>query len=140
MRRALIPLGLLALSGCVESEPEGPPYWWKLVSIDGRPFDADVQMAFQGAEGDRIIGQGPCNSFSGKVVKKPVPTVRFVDLVSTEMACDRLTEEVAFFEALGRVTGEGVGTGYLYLVNERGLRMDFRPGPGPTTAGEPPAE
>ncbi|QYZ69691.1 META domain-containing protein [Neotabrizicola shimadae] len=137
MRLALIPLVLLALSGCVAPEAEQPPYWWKLVSINGKPFPADVQMAFRGEDGKELIGQGPCNSFAAKVVTRPSPTVRFVNITSTERACAQLSDEVAFFQALGQVTGEGVGVGFLYLVNDKGLRMDFVPGPGPAT---PPPE
>ena len=127
MRRVLIPVVLLALAGCVSSTPDEPPYWWKLVSIDGKPFAANAQIAFQGEHGDRIIGQAPCNNFSGRVVKEPFPTVRFVDIAATEMACDDLAAETQFFAALGEMTGEGVGIGYLYLVNDAGRRMDFKP-------------
>lgn len=127
MRRALIPVVLLALAGCVSSAPDEPPYWWKLVSIDGKPFTADAQIAFQGEHGDRIIGRAPCNSFSARVVKEPFPTVRFVDITATEMACDDLAAETQFFSALSQMTGEGVGIGYLYLVNDAGRRMDFKP-------------
>lgn len=127
MRRALIPLVLLALAGCVSSTPDEPPYWWKLVSIDGKPFTANAQIAFQGEDGDRLIGRAPCNSFSARVVKEPFPTVRFTDITATEMACDDLAAETAFFSALSQMTGEGVGIGYLYLVNDAGRRMDFQP-------------
>lgn len=140
MRLALIPLVLLALSGCIAPQAEQPPYWWKLVSINGKPFPADVQMAFRGDKGQELIGQGPCNSFGARVVRKPFPTVRFVNVTSTERACEQLGDEVTFFEALGRVTGEGVGVGYLYLVNDKGLRMDFKPGPGPATQPEAAAD
>lgn len=127
MRRSALTLILLLLSACVAPEPEQPPYWWKLVSIDGKPFPATAQIAFRGENGDRIIGQAPCNSFSARVVKEPFPTVRFVDITATEMACDALAAETAFLAALSQMTGEGVGIGYLYLVNEAGRRMDFQP-------------
>lgn len=122
-----VSLSLLLLSGCVATEPEDPPYWWKLVAIDGKPFTANAQIAFRGKDGDRIIGQAPCNSFSARVVKEPFPTVRYVDITATEMACDDLAAETAFFQALSEMTGEGVGIGYLYLVNQDGRRMDFKP-------------
>lgn len=132
MRRLILPL--LLLSACVPAGPEPPPYWWKLVSIDGQPFAAEARIAFQGDRGDRIIGQAPCNSFSARVVKDPFPTVRFVDIVATEMACDDLPAETEFFAALSQMTGEGVGIGYLTLLNDAGRRMEFRPTADPTPA------
>lgn len=127
LRRQFALLGAVALLGC--AEPAAKPYYWKLVAIDGAPFTASARIAFpETADGQkRVIGDGPCNSFSGTVVSEPFPTTRIEDVVATERACADMAAEQAFFSALSEMTGEGVGIGYLYFVNDAGRRMDFKP-------------
>lgn len=121
-------LALLALAGCAEPAP--PPYYWKLVALDGVAFTAPARLAFvEGADGgtSRMIGDAPCNSFTARLETAPPAATRIVDIAATERACPDMAAEQAFFTALSEMTGEGVGIGYLYFVNAAGRRMDFKP-------------
>lgn len=131
--RALIPLCLVAaLAGCVEPQPEGPPFFWRLVSIDGQPYRATADLAFLGQREDRVVGRGPCNSFRGWVQRKPAPETLFTGLASTQNSCALLDEEVAFFEALGAMQAESRSADRLTLTGADGRRMEFVPaGPVP---------
>lgn len=122
-----VPLVLcLALAACVAAKDGFKPYDWKLVSIGGQPFAANATMALN-AQGDGVFGQAPCNLWSGTVVKTPFPEWKVRNVVATEMACDALAAETAFFEGLAKTTHQVVGIGYLTLTDQQGFTMEFVP-------------
>ncbi|MBL9054998.1 MAG: META domain-containing protein [Rhodobacteraceae bacterium] len=123
MRRALI-LPLL-LAACVAA-PEEKPYYWRLVSIDGVPFPANATLAIDGDKA-RAFGQAPCNAWSGEIVSTPFPAWAIRNVVATEMACDDLAAEAAFFAAMAAMTHSAVGIGHLELVDQKGREMKFVP-------------
>lgn len=120
--RALLLLPLI-LAACVPVEKDAP-YYWKLVSIDGQPFPARATLAIQE---DHAFGQAPCNSWSGEVQKNPFPEWRIRNVVATEMACEDLPAESAFFAAMAAMTHSAVGLGHLELVDQAGREMKFVP-------------
>ncbi len=121
--RALFLIPLI-LAACVQAEEKDDPYYWKLVAIDGKPFEARATLAI---EDDRAFGQAPCNTWSGEVQREPFPEWRIRNVVATEMACDDLAAESAFFAAIAAMTHSSVGLGYLELVDQKGRIMEFVP-------------
>ena len=117
MRRLLI-LPLL-LAACV-TEPERPPYYWRLVSIDGVPFTANATLAIDGDKA-RAFGQAPCNAWSGEIVSTPFPAWAIRNVTATEMACADLAAETAFFAAMAAMTHSAVGIGHLELVDQKAV-------------------
>jgi heat shock protein HslJ len=113
---------LFALSACVQVKDD--PYVWQLVSIDGQPFGARATLVI---DGDRATGQAPCNQWSGRIIREPFPQWRIRDVVATEMACDDLAAETAFFAAMADMTHSSVGFGHLELVDQNGRVMAFSP-------------
>lgn len=124
MRRVLLALPLVLLA-CVPA-PEFKPYHWKLVSLGGKPFTATATLALD-ESGKRVLGQAPCNTWSGRVVNRPDPVWAIRDVVTTEMACPDLAAEQAFYAGLARATHMAVGIGYLRLTDTRGFTMEFVP-------------
>jgi len=114
------------LAGCVAPEPEPAqkPYFWRLMSIDGVPFAAGATLAI---DDGRAFGQGPCNSWTGKVYATPFPEWRIRDVVATELACDDLPAEARFLAAMDDMTHAAVGIGDLDLVDQKGRAMKFVP-------------
>lgn len=121
--RALLLVPLI-LAACVQAEEKDAPYPWKLVAIDGQPFEARATLAI---EEDRAFGQAPCNTWSGEVQREPFPAWRIRNVVATEMACDDLAAESAFFAAMAAMTHSSVGPGHLELVDRKGRVMEFVP-------------
>lgn len=124
MRRALLALPL-ALLACVPA-PEFKPYHWKLVSIGSKPFTATATLALD-ESGQRVSGQAPCNTWSGRVFNRPDPVWAIRDVVTTEMACPDLAAEQTFYAGLARATHMAVGIGYLRLTDTKGFTMEFTP-------------
>lgn len=123
MRRALfLPLMLAA---CVEAPAPDGPAEWRLVSINGQPFDAPATMAFAPG-GRQVSGRAPCNRWSGMVVRGSGDAWRVDKVVSTEMACDQLAAEGRFFEALQAMTRQTVSGDILELSDGAGRVMRFR--------------
>jgi heat shock protein HslJ len=116
----------LTLAACIPAQEDFQPYYWKLVSIGGQPFAANATMALD-QSGDKVFGQAPCNTWSGSVVKEPFPQWNVRNVTATEMACDDLAAEMAFFAGLARATHQAVGIGYLTLTDQKGFTMDFVP-------------
>ena len=123
--RSLLP-AVLVLAACLPAEPPFQPYYWKLVSMGGQPFAATATLAYS-EDGTTAFGQAPCNSWSGRVIREPFPVDMIRDVTATEMACDDLPAEQAFFAGLARATHSGVGIGYLTLTDQQGFTMEFVP-------------
>ena len=130
MNRLIWTLPLILLAGCMgpapQDKPTDKPYFWQLVSIDGVPFAARATLAFD-SDAHKAFGQGPCNAWSGDVVTDPFPVSRIVNVTATEIGCDDLAAEQAFFAAMQDMTHEGVGLGHLELVDQKGRVMAFVP-------------
>lgn len=96
---------------------------WKLVAIDGKPFEADGKIDLN--EPGKISGQGPCNRFFGDY-SGVLPQFRPGNLASTRMACPDLAAESAMLSALGAMTrAEVTGPVSLRLTGSDGRSMEF---------------
>lgn len=118
-------LTLLLIAGCVQMPVAGqvvPGTTFRLVSIDDVAFAAPATIRFDGTDG--FAGTAPCNSYSGQFVG-PLPQFAAARFTATEMACDDLPAEMAFFAALTQMTRVEVTAATLILVNDAGRRMVF---------------
>jgi heat shock protein HslJ len=111
---------------------------WRLLSIQGRPVPAipEVTLAF---DGDRISGNGGCNSFGGQFTYEPATGALAVSgLLSTMRACAEAARndiEAAYLEALsGAAMASLDSNGHLVLTGSA-AELVFEV--GPRSAGVP---
>jgi heat shock protein HslJ len=136
-------LALLTVAACATVDPtvplldeESPPpaaaagggNWllpgttWRLAAIDGRRFPAPVTVTL--TTDGRIEGQAPCNRFTADYTGR-WPDLTFDAVAATEMACDDLALEQAFFAAMSRVNrGEHTEDGIRFRAPD-GTYLDF---------------
>jgi heat shock protein HslJ len=105
---------------------------WRLLSVQGRPVPAgpDLTLAF---DGDRISGNGGCNSFGGQVTYEPATGVLAVSgLLSTMRACAEAARndvERVYLAALqGAAVANMDSAGHLVLTGS-GAELVFEVGP-----------
>ena len=98
---------------------------WRLVSVNGAPFEAEATLTFP--EEGRVQGEAPCNQFSGAQLA-PYPWFQVDRLAVTRRACPELDAEAVFFEALSAMTLAEVAGDTLLLSNDDGKEMLFRAG------------
>lgn len=124
MTRGLALLAVAALGACVMVAPPPPTdvpqsAWilpgtsWKLVELDGKPYDARAVATL--TDDGRITGQAPCNSFNASYTGH-WPDLRFQPAATTRMACPDLAAESAFFGALAKVDHAAHDQGTLLLT------------------------
>ena len=96
---------------------------WKLVAIDGQPFEAEARLDL--SEAGKFSGQAPCNRFFGSY-DGSLPEFRPGPIGATRMACDQLAAESAMFAALeGMTRAEVTGLVTLLLTGPKGGSMEF---------------
>lgn len=96
---------------------------WQLLAIDGQFFEANVVLRIE--EGGTVSGTAPCNHWSSTNAAT-LPTLDLKGIRATRMACDRLADEQAFFDAL--VTMDRLdlaGPKNLILTGPDGHSMEF---------------
>jgi heat shock protein HslJ len=93
-----------------------------LQSLNGHPFNAPASVSFPKAW--KIVGQGPCNRFSGSQ-RAPYPWFSLGPLQVTARNCPQIAEERMFLEALGRMSVGIVKEFTLTLSNDAGEEMTF---------------
>ena len=115
---------LMALPSMAEQVPaDYLAIEWKLIAIDGQPFDAEGRIDF--SEPGKFTGQGPCNRFFGSY-DGTLPDFRPGPIGATRMACEQLDAEAAMFAALESMTrAEVTGPVTLLLTGEKGGSMEF---------------
>jgi heat shock protein HslJ len=98
---------------------------WRLLAIDGVVVGYDVAATLRiGADGT-IAGKAPCNSYSA-ANKGPLPTLSLGGIRATRMACDKLDQEQAFFDALSAMAEARMdGSRNLILTGPEGRSMEF---------------
>lgn len=123
----LILLCAILISGCQADESvaaylDGSGKF-RLISIDGAPFEADVTIDL--SEAGRIRGAAPCNRYFADQTA-PYPWFEIGPIGATRMACPALDQETAYFGALAEMTlAEALG-GTLILSNTDGREMVFQ--------------
>ena len=124
----LIPLGLIGLSlAACRSDETISAYGaadieWQLTEMDDQPFAATATLYFP--EPGRIAGTAPCNTYSA-TMDAPYPWFDAQQLSLTRMACNDLTIEHRFLQALQDMTLSEVSAGTLILSNVTGREMVF---------------
>ncbi len=99
--RALLP-ALLALMPALATAQTVTGTEWQLLAIDGTFYEANATL--QIGEDGTLTGTGPCNRWSARNAA-PLPNLKVTGIRATRMACDRLSDEQAFFDALTGMTG-----------------------------------
>ncbi len=134
MKNLTFVLGLFFFVECSTSRTvsEGPSLEninWVLTMADGKPYAQKleqsrlVSLTLQ-SEGNRIVGFGGCNSFSGSYIVEG-NTIQFT-LISTKMYCNETMEiEDYLFRTLTKVEYSIEGDS-LILKNENGNSVIFK--------------
>ena len=96
---------------------------WQLLAIDGIVIDAEATLRIQ--EDGSIGGKAPCNRWS-VMNRATLPALDIQAIRATRMACDKLAEEQAFFDALALMTAAALdGDHSLILTGADGRSMEF---------------
>lgn len=95
---------------------------YRLVEIDGEPFDAPATVSFP--KKGVISGQAPCNSFSGDLAA-PYPWFELGIMRATRSVCGQIDAEKAFFKALAAMTLIEASGDFLILRDDNEREMVF---------------
>lgn len=98
-----------------------PVYY--LVELNGASVSVTTTITFP--EKGRVIGQGPCNSYSATQTV-PYPWFALDGIISTRMACPDLVLEAAYFEALEGMTLAEVAGDTLILSDSEGRELVYK--------------
>lgn len=116
---------VLLLSACAplgrapQAELEGTA--WELTSLSGRPPLAGVRITLAFERG-RAGGYGGCNTYGGRY-HAAAPNLEIRNLETTLIGCEAPVEqqEIAYYEALGRVSAYRLEGGRLELTGAGGV-------------------
>jgi heat shock protein HslJ len=96
---------------------------WQLLAIDGVVTDTRATLRIE-ADGT-LAGAAPCNRWSS-MNAATLPALELRGIRATRMACDKLDEEQAFFDALSQMTSMAPdGERNLVLTGPDGRSMEF---------------
>ncbi len=93
-----------------------------LQSINEQPFQASATIDL--SETGKVSGEGPCNSYSAEQ-SAPYPWFDLGPIAATERACEDLSAEVTFFQALQSMTIAEVNGPIIILTNDAKEEMVF---------------
>ena len=98
---------------------------WQLLAIDGAVVGFDIVATLRIEADGTITGQAPCNTFGSKN-QGTLPALSLGGIRATRMACDKLAEEQAFFDALSQMTTLAPdGSSNLILTGPGWQTMEF---------------
>ncbi|EAR49738.1 hypothetical protein OG2516_08733 [Oceanicola granulosus HTCC2516] len=117
---ACLALALL-LTACGRSPPPSPD--WQLETVNGTPFPAFASLGMGIAA---YTGQGPCNSYAGRLSREPFPSLTFGRPKLKGDACAALGYEQVYLDQLQQVRYSRVAPGRLTLVTDAGVELAFR--------------
>jgi heat shock protein HslJ len=134
MKNLLLVLGLFVFAGCstpktISEVSSLENINWMLIMFDGKPYEPKLTQSRLASltlqsEGNRIVGFGNCNSFSGSYTLEG-NKIHFT-LVSTKMFCNEMMEvEDYLFKTLTQVEYNIEGD-LLTLKNKEGKSVTFR--------------
>ncbi len=96
---------------------------WQLLAIDGAMTDTTATLQI-GADGS-LAGAAPCNRWSA-MNSATLPALQLGGIRATRMACDKLADEQAFFDAMSAMTAMALdGDRNLVLTGPDGRSMEF---------------
>lgn len=98
---------------------------WQLLAIDGILIDPKASASLRIAADGTVSGKAPCNSY-GLKLGAALPEFRPGPIRATRMACDRLAEEQAYFDALSIMeTAALQGFETLIMTGPEGRSLEF---------------
>ena len=98
---------------------------WQLLAIDGLRVDASVTASLRIDATGQVTGKAPCNSYAAQNAAE-LPAFRLGPIRATRMACDKLTEEQVFVDALALMeTMELDGDRTLILTGPKDRSLEF---------------
>jgi heat shock protein HslJ len=127
----MILIAALGLSACVEPghTGEAAPITsadmaqmdWILSLVDDKPalYSATLNLSEPG----KLRGEGPCNRYFGSVIREGRMFAPGM-FSYTKMACEHITAETAFFQAMQGITTAQEGAGTLVLSGS-GTELHF---------------
>ncbi|WP_299702210.1 META domain-containing protein [uncultured Tateyamaria sp.] len=95
---------------------------WELQTLNGAAFPARATLEFE--TGGPVSGHTPCNQFT-TTNTVPYPWFELKPIAATRIACPELEAEIAYLEALSRMTQSEVREGSLFLRNDDGEELIF---------------
>lgn len=125
MRRLFVPVLALALTLLPSMTPAQTltGIEWQLLAIDGVVTETRATLLI--GEDGSLAGAAPCNRWSSTNAAT-LPALELRGIRATRMACDKLEEEQAFFDALSMMTSlEPDGERNLVLTGPDGRSMEF---------------
>lgn len=121
--RPLPLLAALAMTACTAHAQDPSGVEWELLAIDGQVVDIPATLTVD--ELGNVSGKAPCNRYGGQN-QAALPDLKLGGIVVTRMACDRLADEQAYFDALSAMTRvERVSDRTLVLTGPDGHSMEF---------------
>lgn len=130
----IVVFALLLLSNCTTQTktPENVQREWMLVQFQDFSKDlmvssrAHLNLTKQKESTNHFSANMGCNTLFGNVLFTPDNKVKFSEIASTEMYCDKSMDlETAFAKELETITHYKVEGHYLTLSNSNGMRMKF---------------
>lgn len=94
---------------------------WKLVALEGTAI-ADKKRFNIAFKGDAVSGSGGCNGFWTKAKQTGAELV-LESVGATEMACDLLAQESAYFKALEATRSFTITSGVLEFRSSTGAKL-----------------
>ena len=124
--RCCLPLAFfLAVTPVVAPAQTYTDAYWQLLAIDGTRTEARATLRID--KDNVLAGAAPCNRWMA-MNGPDLPALALGVIRSTKMACDRLAEEQAFFDALTQMTEVALaGERNLILSGPYGRTMEFVP-------------
>ena len=134
MRFSLFPLLALALvaTGCTGVRPGGPagmpgavvgPTWNLTMLGTDRPLASDASITF--SPDGRVSGSTGCNRFTGQYTLGPTGALSIMQVGSTRMACEDMTEERRVLDALAAADRATVVGSRLLLTSGASALLAF---------------
>jgi len=126
--QVLIILISALITGCSSSDNSGDNSAltgteWVLFEMDGVKYEPasgkSVTLKLDSKE-KSIGGRAPCNTYGGPYTKSS-NKLSFGNLFSTEMACDELDKETAYFKQMQKVFAYQISGDKLYLFDSTGM-------------------
>lgn len=120
---------ILITAGCSGSKEQSglDSSNWKLARLNGVPVKPlsgkDITLMLD-SEKSKVSGKAPCNSYSGSY-NEARGQIKFMNVVSTKMACEDLTIEGEFFAMLNTVTNYNIEPGVLKLMSGKNVIAEF---------------
>jgi heat shock protein HslJ len=122
--RRFLPL-VLVVAPVMASAQTYTDAYWQLLAIDGTRTEARATLRID--KDNVLAGAAPCNRWSANN-GSDLPALALGAIRSTRMACDRMAEEKAFFDALALMTTVALdGERNLILTGPDGRTMEFVP-------------